>query len=219
MTKKPQPTGREAAVRALKKFARANWIEVDESFGDTLANETDRGVIILTATAVEDVLEYALQARMVDLNSDERARIFDADAPLGSFSARIRMAHALGIIDREQRAMCDLIRDMRNACAHSRRALSFRNKELRNVLFAAMRYIFEDEPSEDLDVDPLFYRLQFTWVCSWLTRAIRTGSKDDATALVQEALNRMRAGIDRELALQKKRPELTKKGRPPRRKD
>jgi hypothetical protein len=100
--------GREAAVRCLRAYARVRLGET-AAFGDELANETDRGAVILLATAVEDVLEKRLRRAMIKLSEDESARLFGADAPLGSFSAKTKIAYALGYIDREAVRMIDLL--------------------------------------------------------------------------------------------------------------
>ena len=44
--------------------------------GQAIANETDRGAVILLSTAVEDVLTLRLKSEMVTLNSDETKSIF-----------------------------------------------------------------------------------------------------------------------------------------------
>lgn len=196
--------GREAAVAALKKFARADWHEIDEHIGKNLADETDRGAVILGATAVDDVLQKAILERMVTLNADEEDRLFGPDRPLGSFSARVRMAHALGIIDRDQRKVCDLIREMRNACAHSRRAVSFETPELKNVLVVAARGILPGDVSSA--TWPMLMRLAFSWICLWLTWSVTSG-KQVATEYVNRAVTETLEAMEKGEPSQQTPPE------------
>jgi len=174
--------GREESVKRLKAFTKFRIGQADEVLGDVVMAETDRGAVILLTTAIEDILARRLRKEMVDLSADEDARMFGPDAPLGSFSARIRLAYALGLIDRPVARMCDLLREMRNACAHSGRAVSFKNKELRDVFAAIWSYISDelfDLTGEE--TDQLLAKLYFAWIVGWLAHTIRTGDADAAS--------------------------------------
>lgn len=59
--------------------------------------------------------------------------MFKGDAPLASFSARIRMAYALGIISKEMRADLDAIRDIRNVFAHAQKHITFDTHAVRSA--------------------------------------------------------------------------------------
>jgi hypothetical protein len=121
--------GRIAILRALKDRANA-WRPKDfSSLATAVNNETDRGAVIIVATLLDDLLATHLQNKMVKLNSEEEDKLFGPDRPLGSFSARIRMAYALGIIDRPAAKKLDILREIRNACAHGRHELSFDTPE------------------------------------------------------------------------------------------
>lgn len=204
--------GREAALKRLKAFSKATIDQLSENLGDTVVRETDRGTVILLSTAVEDMLDKRIRAAMVPLNSDETARIFGADAVLGTFSAKIKIAHAMGYIDRETARMCDLVREMRNACAHSRRDISFANNELSDVMAVAYGYLSDEQAltSNYKDMDFLG-KLHFIWLISYLMHVIRTGSKDsgieivndliaDANSAAQVALKRQRSAEKRKAA-------------------
>lgn len=177
--------GREAALKSLKVFSKATVAEVDENLGDTVVRETDRGTVILLSTAVEDMLDKRIRAEMVPLSRDETTRLFGADAVLSTFSAKIKIAQAMGYIDRETARICDLVREMRNACAHSRRAISFSNHELSDVMSVAFDYL-GDERMGRSDYKRMDYlgKLHFIWLISYLMHVIRTGSKESGIKLV-----------------------------------
>lgn len=109
--------GRKGVMERLRKYAGRKRLELDgESAGRSVAQETDRGAVILMGAQVEDALQEKIEERFGPLNSDEHDRLFGPDQAIGSFSAKIRIAHALQIIDRETAKQCHVLREMRNAC-------------------------------------------------------------------------------------------------------
>jgi DNA-binding MltR family transcriptional regulator len=138
MPKPKNPLGYAAVIGALRAHAKKSDAQTDEdldALADAFENETDRGAVILLATVFEDKLSDALLKTMKPLNSDEKSRLFNYDAPLGTFSAKIRMSHALGILNKEMFRMAEVIREMRNACAHSRKGISFADPALANAMY------------------------------------------------------------------------------------
>lgn len=122
--------GREAVITALKAMNKPlEWGSLDSAhiYATSLWSENDRGVIILSGSAIEELLEREIRKLMPQLNSDERSYLFDFNGPIGTFSSKIRMANALGIISRQIYRKIDLIREMRNSCAHSRQPLTFQS--------------------------------------------------------------------------------------------
>jgi len=162
--------GRDATLKALKRFSKQTSDQTSaEQFVANLSEESDRGAVILAATMVEDTLLEVLSSRMPTLNSDERSRMFDHEGIAGSFSAKIKLAQGLGIIDRKVARSIDIIREMRNACAHSRQAISFETPELRDAFLTSMEGYSFDLP--DMAAKPL--RRLFCMECAVLARALR----------------------------------------------
>lgn len=79
--------------------------------------ETDRSCGILCGEWLSANLLTLLRKVMRDLPSD-RDLLDGARAPIGTFSARIDLAYALGLINTEMRVDLDLMRKVRNRCAH-----------------------------------------------------------------------------------------------------
>ncbi len=204
--------GREAALTRLKAYAKSNATDVAENLGQTVDQETDRGAIIILTTAVEDILARRILAEMVPLNGDEHNRMFGPDAPLGSFSSKIKFAYALGLINREAVKICDVLREMRNACAHSGRPISFKNEELRDAFQIITQKLFEDVPTYDEKNLPGIFKLHLIWVVAWLMRIIRTGSEQEAYELVQRLLDE--ANEDARTALRKQKASQKKRAKP-----
>src|SRR5262245_41463452 len=85
----------------------------------------DLGYAILTAAIVEEELERLLLAHL-KLDAAALAELFDDYKPYNSFTGKIRGAYGhFGLIDDETRNDLLVIKDIRNAFAHTRERLDF----------------------------------------------------------------------------------------------
>jgi hypothetical protein len=144
-TRHPKPEGiaeaprRKSSTRGVRKAIDALIALTNEGF--TTVNdfsdynheiglkENDRGAAILLGTNLENALQSAIE-RAIRLDHTRRGDLFGFDRPLGSFAAKIRIAHALHIFGEETRNNLELIRNMRNAFAHARLAISFETTQI-----------------------------------------------------------------------------------------
>ena len=90
----------------------------------------DRAIALVGATNIDMTLEHAIKTHLVQLNSRENQELFGPDAPIGSFSARIKMGYAIGIYGRKFRDDLDRIRYIRNTFAHVQKHLDFTTPEI-----------------------------------------------------------------------------------------
>jgi hypothetical protein len=131
--RKTNQLGFKAVTGALRAHGNKNMGENDD---DVLAqaiafgSETDRGAVILATTAFEDKLRAALVRKFKRLSSDERDDLFGLGKPLHSFASKILMAYAVGILDKPRKQIAEVVRIMRNTCAHSGQATSFKDPVL-----------------------------------------------------------------------------------------
>ena len=91
-----------------------------------IAQETNRGVAIVGAAYVDLVLREAITMRMV--NASVAKEIFENRGPLQGFGAKIQIAYSLGVYGDRAYKDLKLIKDIRNAFAHSAEAVEFENK-------------------------------------------------------------------------------------------
>ncbi len=85
---------------------------------EVLSKESDRGAVLVTVSMLEDALTELLRARLVQGKSTDK--LLDGfNAPLGTFSAKIAAAHAIGVIPEEWRRELELLRNIRNKFAHN----------------------------------------------------------------------------------------------------
>jgi hypothetical protein len=131
------------ALEALSIFQATEAVYEDSvAVATMLRGESDRALIIILASYVEDAL---LDRIIYMLPEGQRygSKIFKGGS-LRNFEHRIAIAKALGAISEEQAKVLDVIRSMRNACSHSRKPISFRTPELLAIIPA----MFGKNPQE-----------------------------------------------------------------------
>jgi hypothetical protein len=128
-------TGRRATLDALNRLSTSEMSSV-EHFTDFFREIADlgnqRGAAILLATHLEDALQLAVTTRL-KINPKYLNEVLGFDRPLGSFTNKIRMAYAIGLITQFTRTNLDIIRSVRNAFAHSVIPISFDTTEVLNA--------------------------------------------------------------------------------------
>lgn len=83
-----------------------------------LSKESDRGLVLVGAAFVDTLLEELLTKYFVDDSENSKA-LLDNMGALSTFSSRIRLAYALGLISKDDFIDLNLLRKIRNDCAHS----------------------------------------------------------------------------------------------------
>lgn len=169
-----------AYIANLKDYARRRsgdstaGVSMEEVIAE-FSNESDRGAIILASTSIEDMMEHKILAQLPGLKDDEatRKRMFEQDGQLASFSKKTEMAYAMGIIDKDYRKKIDLVREIRNACAHSRLPLSMDKKVLRDPC----EVVISDFINDLKDRKPRTIRTAFVAKCAFISHYVATGEK------------------------------------------
>ena len=112
--------------RSLRKLTQEppSAEEINHLISD-LGAVDDRAAAIIVGTMVEDALQALLLSGMITLDKTARSKLFGAEKPLASFSAKIRVAHAFGLCDADSCKRLDLIKDIRNTFAHAPRRISY----------------------------------------------------------------------------------------------
>ncbi len=183
-----------AYIANLKEYARRRMQDYETEGPELIENynnESDRGAIILAATNIEDVLEMKITEKLPTLAGDEAARkkIFEHDGLISSFSKRIEIAYAMGIIDKAYRKKIDLIREMRNACAHARFPLSMEKQVLQDASKALLAATWDDLK----DHKPLTLRNAFLVECTFIGHYILTGEKIEGYEAQMRHYNKLKA--------------------------
>lgn len=88
-------------------------------------HHSDREIAIVCTSLLEYSLGNLLERSFRNLSSDQRRELFEGTAPLSTFSARIAISYALAIVDKSIKSDLDLVRQIRNAFAHTIKPLNF----------------------------------------------------------------------------------------------
>lgn len=111
----------------------------DETFGTlntlvpTLEEMDERGLVLSLAAFAEEALGHLLKTFL--LNNESSAKLLDGfNAPFGTFSARIKGCHALGLIEDVQARDLETLRKIRNEFAHSWAAVELQDQRIRSFV-------------------------------------------------------------------------------------
>jgi DNA-binding MltR family transcriptional regulator len=100
-----------------------------------LANESDRGVVLVGASLLEENLELVLRSVMCrheKVVKEVVEPLFQGFSALATFSAKIKSCYAFNLIDETTFKDLDTIRDIRNEFAHSYQTASFSNQNIKD---------------------------------------------------------------------------------------
>jgi DNA-binding MltR family transcriptional regulator len=122
----------------------------DEVFGNLnrltriLRQLDERGLVLALAAFAEEALGDLIEAFLIP--GDPAKQLLDGfNAPLGTFSARIKMAYSLGLITKRQHADLDRLRRIRNEFAHNWEPMSFNDQKVASHITALHFSNLDDE--------------------------------------------------------------------------
>ena len=124
-----------ASIKTLKAYYndRVSPIDPAELIAE-LDGTSDRSTVVVLAAFIDDAIQFLIFSKMrPGLTETEHREAFRNEGPIGTFSAKIEIAYLFGYIENDLRLRLHALREMRNACAHSRRAMSFKILALANV--------------------------------------------------------------------------------------
>ncbi len=101
------------------------------NFTKEFENESDRSVIIIAVSYIENYLEYYLKKRLI--NHKLVDSLFEGYAPLTTLSAKIDIAFSIGLISEEIHSELHLLRKIRNISAHDDTKVDFSNIKIKNL--------------------------------------------------------------------------------------
>lgn len=119
--------------------------------GRFLRQLDERGLVLSLAAFAEEALGDLILSFLMP--GDAAKRLVEGfNAPLGTFSARIKMAYSLGLITEGQHSDLDRLRRIRNEFAHSWEPLTFADQKLTSHIQALNFSSIDDEfPSSPIE--------------------------------------------------------------------
>ena len=101
---------------------------------EKIGRQTHAGATMLTAAALDRLLESALRTKFSKDNREVQDSVFGEFGVLRDFSAKIIMSFALGCIDKDVQKRLTAIRRLRNLFAHSRDYVNFDSEPVRALI-------------------------------------------------------------------------------------
>jgi DNA-binding MltR family transcriptional regulator len=103
-------------------------------FFDSSVKLMDGHVAIVGAASMDRNLERAIQTKMRELSRDMKDRLFDGYGPLSNFAAKIDVAFALGVIEKDIYDDLRTVNRLRVKFAHSGKITNFADPKIAEVL-------------------------------------------------------------------------------------
>lgn len=126
--------------RTIYDLSREPITTLDETstWFEEMRTGNDRVCAVIGSAALDITLRFVIRESLVSYDEDpDLNSLFEAKgAILADFSARIEMAHALGLISSDEKADLDRIRRIRNAFAHAPKSISFQTPEVADQCMA-----------------------------------------------------------------------------------
>src|SRR4051812_32796495 len=107
-----------------QKLSKQAFLAENNIFLEQLRTESDRGAVLAGVSYIEELLLRLFMAKLL-LTKKLSGDLFDGSGPLATFSARIKLAYCLGWIGPEMFHDLDLMRRIRNECAHAHTPVKF----------------------------------------------------------------------------------------------
>ena len=105
----------------------------EEQILQELGTESDRGCILVAASALNVFLEEMLKAALIaEPHAVKHAinPLFEPMGPLATFSAKIKLAYGLGLINKVDFTDLEKIRRIRNIASHEHSTMTFESREI-----------------------------------------------------------------------------------------
>jgi hypothetical protein len=183
----------EMKQKSLGKLARSNVEQADlEGVLAEIRQASDRTAAIVLSSWVERSLEQSILAVLFRNDDALKDKLLGPGGPLNGFYGKTQLGLALGIFDEVTRDNLDVIRNIRNAFAHSAVPLTFETKQvLDEVARLNMRTAeMPDKLGEELSGFSSS-RKQFTLMCvmfAAMSRLRAAGFKADIISRVANAI-------------------------------
>lgn len=183
------PKARDKVLSALADYqGKGDILDQQADLEKALKEESHRGLLVILVSHLEDaLLDRIIQE--IPKGADYRRQL--SKGPLKSVENRIVMGKALGLLTEREAIVMDVFKAMRNACAHSRRDISFATPELADALKLVLA---EDGKSmiDEIDADG---RMGAFITCSTYLISFFKGSTHDETyARMGQLVERLGAG-------------------------
>lgn len=103
-----------------------------EEFEKELKNSSDRGLVLVCGSIIDQLLSELLKIILIKTDSVEKD-LFKGNGVLTNFDSKIKMSYYLGLISQNERLNIIYLQRIRNKFAHQFVDISFENNDIINV--------------------------------------------------------------------------------------
>jgi hypothetical protein len=159
---------RPRSFRSLRDFTSSvpNSDEAHRFFQELISDPNDRAASITGAAYLESSLEDTITYKLKKIGAKSVDELFRGDAPLGTFSAKIKFAFAIRLFGERTRHDFDCIREIRNAFAHSKLKATFETPEIQMVCWRISFPKWGSGPGSMKRDEPGATRVRFLATCT-----------------------------------------------------
>lgn len=165
------------AYEALQTLIRerldtdAGWQSIANNWPSPSPREhhAHRASVIIICAVLEQALEAAIASHFV-ISEEESNRLFDDmnDSPLTTFSAKIKIAFALGVLNDALKKDLTTIKNLRNVFAHSKSHVDFNNDGIiascRDLCIPELAIFHDRMPTDPRDIFMLSVRVLYSYL-------------------------------------------------------
>lgn len=202
-----KPPSRKEILDELGRFQKESALTIGlDAIVDTLADESDRGMVVIVGSLTEDILLECILKRLPGANHAVKKNLTRSGGLLSTWADRTNLALAMGLIDEEDADHLEVLKTMRNACAHSRRHIDFCTPELR----AALSLMYDGDAPEAIRVieNDIFLRTLFFLGASYIWGRLRGETKEQSGDRIKVMFREFRNdAIEQAALLQKQKPQ------------
>ncbi len=139
-----KPTSHKPKEVSPKEKKLPDWLEDMLKKSGMKKVESPRAYVIIMVAYIEDVLTKVLKSNLVLPIDNKGEDLFSQYAPLFHLGAKIRLAYRMGLISPEMRWMLDMLRELRDDCAHSHTELDLKQSPYRDKIDEMQRRLTDD---------------------------------------------------------------------------
>ena len=152
------------SLRDITRYQRVSHKQIFD-FESSIKGADDRAAAITLGAIIDTGLERVLRNCMRKMNKTDRENLFER-GPLSSFSSRLKLSFALGLVGPKTKHDLETINDIRNAFAHSVRKLTFKNRTIGNRMKGLHIHGILSRPGRKRPLNKRPIRTQFVMVAT-----------------------------------------------------
>ncbi|MCF1479390.1 hypothetical protein FS782_20170 [Agrobacterium vitis] len=167
----------EKIIISLSKETLSKFLNIfQRDINKEIGSGSDRGIALVYVSYFDYLLEEIIKSFLC---ADAPKEIFEgSNSPLSSFSSRISMALALGLIDKDEARFLNLTRKIRNDFAHGL-DVSFEDTVIKSrskQLYEALEAQQVDSP--DIDTGQAYFRAACLQLCLRIVKRWSQATKE-----------------------------------------